>query len=45
MLFAFGAGARINLGYFILRYDFGRGTDFQHPTGPSHHFVTLGADF
>jgi WD40 repeat protein len=45
LLFAYGAGARINLGYFILRYDFGRGTNFQHPTGSSHHFVTLGADF
>ena len=39
------AGARVNLGYFIVRYDYGRGTDFQHPTGSSHHFVTLGADF
>jgi len=45
MLFAFGAGARVNLGYFILRYDYGRGTNFQHTTGSSHHFVTLGADF
>ncbi len=45
LLFAYGAGARINLGYFILRYDYGRGTNFQHPTGSSQHFVTLGADF
>jgi len=45
LLFAYGAGARINLGYFIVRYDFGRATNFQHPTGESHHFVTLGADF
>jgi Tol biopolymer transport system component len=45
LLFAFGAGARVNLGYFILRYDYGRGTNFQHPTDESHHFVTLGADF
>jgi Tol biopolymer transport system component len=45
LLFAWGAGARINLGYFILRYDFGRGHNFQHPTGTSQHFVTLGADF
>jgi hypothetical protein len=45
LLFAFGAGARVNLGYFILRYDYGRGTNFQHTTGSSHHFVTLGADF
>jgi len=44
-LFAFGAGARINLGYFILRYDFGRRTDFQRTLGSSQHFVTLGADF
>ena len=45
LLFAYGAGARINLGYFILRYDFGRATNFQHATGEAHHFVTLGADF
>jgi Tol biopolymer transport system component len=45
LLFAFGAGARMNLGYFILRYDYGRSTDLAHPTGESHHFVTLGADF
>jgi len=45
LLFAWGAGARINLGYFILRYDFGRGHNFQHPTGVAQHFVTLGADF
>ncbi|HXF59373.1 MAG TPA: hypothetical protein VN539_06090, partial [Candidatus Saccharimonadales bacterium] len=45
LLFAWGAGARINLGYFILRYDFGRGHNFQHPTGTAQHFVTLGADF
>ncbi|HYR53183.1 MAG TPA: hypothetical protein VET83_11315 [Candidatus Dormibacteraeota bacterium] len=45
LLFAYGAGARINLGYFVLRYDYGRGHNFQHPTGTSQHFVTLGADF
>jgi len=45
LLFAFGAGARVNLGYFILRYDFGRATNFQRPARESHHFVTLGADF
>ncbi|HMI31124.1 MAG TPA: BamA/TamA family outer membrane protein, partial [Candidatus Limnocylindrales bacterium] len=45
LLFAYGAGARVNLGYFIIRYDYGRGTNFQRPTGESHHFVTLGADF
>ncbi len=45
LLFAYGAGARVNLGYFVLRYDYGRATNFQHPTGSSHHFVTLGADF
>src|SRR5262249_19221393 len=44
-LFAFGAGARINLGYFILRYAFGRRTDFQRTLGSAQHFVTLGADF
>ena len=45
LLFAYGAGARINLGYFVLRYDYGQATNFQHQTASAQHFVTLGADF
>lgn len=45
VLFAWGAGARVNLGYFILRYDFGRATNLQRPIGEPRHFITLGADF
>jgi WD40 repeat protein len=42
---AFGCGARVNLGYFILRYDFGQETNGQRYTSNGHHFVSFGADF
>ena len=42
---AFGAGARVNLGYFILRYDFGREHRIDGGLGKPQHFVTFGADF
>ena len=42
---AFGAGARVNLGYFILRYDFGREHRLDGGLGKPQHFVTFGADF
>jgi len=42
---AFGAGARVNLGYFILRYDFGREHRIDGGLGEPQHFVTFGADF
>jgi Tol biopolymer transport system component len=42
---AFGAGARVNLGYFILRYDFGREHRLKGGLGAPHHFVSFGADF
>jgi outer membrane protein assembly factor BamA len=42
---AFGAGARVNLGYFILRYDFGREHRLKGGLGAPRHFVSFGADF
>lgn len=42
---AFGAGARVNLGYFILRYDFGREHRLEGGIGEPQHFVSFGADF
>jgi Tol biopolymer transport system component len=42
---AFGAGARVNLGYFILRYDFGREHRLEGGLGAPQHFVSFGADF
>jgi len=42
---AFGAGARVNLGYFILRYDFGREHRLEGGLGPPQHFLSFGADF
>ncbi|HET9951157.1 MAG TPA: hypothetical protein VFS09_05110 [Candidatus Eisenbacteria bacterium] len=42
---AFGAGARVNLGYFILRYDYGREHRLEGGIGPPHHFLSFGADF
>jgi len=45
MRMAFGFGARINLGYFILRYDYGREHRFERGLGQSHHFLTFGPEF
>ncbi len=41
---AYGFGARINLGYFILRYDFAQATDL-HENLETIDFFTLSADF
>jgi hypothetical protein len=43
--FAFGFGARINLGYFILRYDYGREHRFSNGIGEAHHFFAFGPEF
>lgn len=40
----FGFGLRMNLGYFILRYDFAKPTDFEN-TGKAVHYFSLGAEF
>jgi hypothetical protein len=42
---AFGFGARINLGYFILRYDYGREHRFKRGLDEPRHFVTFGPEF
>ncbi len=42
---AFGFGARINLGYFILRYDFGREHRFERGLGKPRHFIAFGPEF
>lgn len=43
--FAYGVGARVNLGFFVLRYDWGQLTDFRRNTGAPISFFTLAADF
>ncbi|HEX7078667.1 MAG TPA: hypothetical protein VF363_09605 [Candidatus Eisenbacteria bacterium] len=42
---AYGLGARVNLGYFILRYDYGREFKLDGGVGKPQNFVTFGADF
>ena len=42
---AFGFGARINLGYFILRYDYGREHRINGGLGPPRHFFAFGPEF
>ena len=42
---AYGFGARVNLGYFILRYDYGVEQRFEGGLGPAHHFLTFGPEF
>jgi dipeptidyl aminopeptidase/acylaminoacyl peptidase len=41
----FGFGARINLGFFVLRYDLGWATDFDWVSPKPRHYVSLGAEF
>ena len=43
--FAYGVGARVNLGIFVLRWDWGQRTDFRRNTGAPISFFTLAADF
>ncbi len=45
MRLAFGFGARINLGYFVLRYDYGREHRFERGLGKPRHFLTFGPEF
>jgi Tol biopolymer transport system component len=42
---AFGFGARVNLGYFILRYDYAREHQLKGGVSKPRHFVTFGAEF
>jgi WD40 repeat protein len=41
----FGLGARINLGFLVLRYDAGWATDFHWVSSKPKHYVSLGAEF
>ncbi len=43
--FAYGFGARVNLGFFILRWDYGQQTDFQRNIGSPRRFLTIASDF
>ena len=40
----FGIGARMNLGFFLLKYDVAWPTNFEH-TGKAVHYFTMGAEF
>ncbi len=42
---AFGFGARINLGYFIVRYDYAREHMIHGGIGPPRHFFAFGPEF
>ncbi len=42
---SYGFGARVNLGYFILRYDLAQRTDLTQNIGKSRSYFTLGAEF
>jgi len=41
----FGFGARVNLGFFVLRYDVAWATDFDWVSPKPRHYVSLGAEF
>lgn len=43
--FSGGLGARMNLGYFILRYDLAWKWDFYHDPSKSKHILSLGTNF
>jgi Tol biopolymer transport system component len=40
-----GFGVRMNLGYFIFRYDYAKATNFSQFTGKPIHYFSFGADF
>jgi Tol biopolymer transport system component len=41
----FGFGVRMNLGYFILRYDFAKATNFSWVSKTPVHYFSIGAEF
>lgn len=45
MHLAYGFGARVNLGYFILRYDYAREHQLEAGISKPRHFVTFGSEF
>lgn len=42
---SYGFGARVNLGYFVLRYDLAQQTDLTQSIGDSRSYFTLGAEY
>jgi len=42
---SYGFGARINLGYFVLRYDLAQQTDLTKSIGDVRSYFTLGAEY
>jgi hypothetical protein len=36
---------RVNLGFFVLRYDLAQPTDFSKSTGKSRSYFSLGAEY
>jgi Tol biopolymer transport system component len=40
-----GFGVRMNLGYFILRYDYAKATDFTSTFGSPVHYFSFGAEY
>jgi outer membrane protein assembly factor BamA len=40
-----GIGMRVNVGYFILRYDYARATDFSRFIGEPVHYFSFGSEF
>jgi outer membrane translocation and assembly module TamA len=41
----YGFGMRVNLGFFLLRYDLAQPTDFASHTGGKKNYFSLGAEF
>ena len=40
-----GYGARLNIGFILLRYDIGYSTNFEKTTRKPIHYFSLGAEF
>lgn len=41
----YGFGMRVNLGFFVLKYDLAQPTDFTESTGGKKNYFSLGAEF